>query len=472
VEHPLIELAASGESIVARIAAALRSAMLTGRLRVGDPVPSTRALAEQLSVSRSSVVAAYDQLVGEGYLDARQGARTRVALHTVAPAAEQGTGGAQAEDPAPSGARIDLVPGRPSTARIDHRAWRAAFRRAAAAPIPSTVPAPLGEPELREAIADHIRHARGVLRTSTDIVITAGTSDAAALLGTALRELRGPGVRVAIEDPGYTGVREILRRRGVAPVPIPVTVDGFDVDALHGIAGLDAAMLTPSHQYPLGGRLPVTERLRLIGWAGAHDAYILEDDYDSEFRHTGAPLPAMASLDSTRVVLVGSLSKVLTPSLRLGYLALPRDPRLRTAIEAIRAGENTPVPVLTQHAVADLLAGGAVRRGIAAARRDYGHRRALVLEVLDGLRGARLRGLDGGLHGVLILDDGDREPHLVAELARRGVAVAALSDYAASANGASGGLVFGYAAACDLELMDGLRRMRAAIEEPAVGRFA
>ena len=159
----------------------------------------------------------------------------------------------------------------------------------------------------------------------------------------------------------------------------------------------DAVMVTPSHQYPLGGRLPVAARLELVEWARAADAIVLEDDYDSEYRHLGPPLPALASLDDAgRVVLVGSFSKVLTPWLRLGYLVLPANPALRGAVARVRADEPCPVPGVAQDAAAALLASGAVRRHIAVTRRDYAHRRRLVLEVLDGIRERRSRGSTAG----------------------------------------------------------------------------
>jgi len=224
-------------------------------------------------------------------------------------------------------------------------------------------------------------------------------------------------------------------------------------------------MVTPSHQYPLGGRLPVATRLELLAWAGAHDALVIEDDYDSEFRHLGPPLPALASLDETgRVVLIGSFSKVLTPWIRLGYLVLPAaNRRLREAIAASRADEACPVPGVAQHAMAELLAGGAVRRHIAVARREYAHRRGLVLAALDGLPGAPLSGLDGGLHAVVELPDAAASAALVTRLANEGVAVAPLSDYAATPGTGRSGIVFGYAAPSDTQLVEALARIRAAI---------
>jgi GntR family transcriptional regulator/MocR family aminotransferase len=248
--------------------------------------------------------------------------------------------------------------------------------------------------------------------------------------------------------------------------PVGVDRDGFDVDTLRRLPiAPDAVMVTPSHQYPLGGRLPVATRLELLDWAGARDALVIEDDYDSEFRHLGPPLPALASLDGAgRVVLVGSFSKVLTPWIRLGYLVLPpANHELRDAVAAARDDEACPVPGVAQHAIAELLASGAVRRHIAISRREYAHRRRLVLAALDGLPSAPLSGLDGGLHAVVELTDAAASAAVVARLAREGVAVAPLADYAAVSGTGRSGIVFGYAAPSDTQLVEGLARIRSAI---------
>lgn len=473
----------------AQLVEGLRRGILDGRLQAGDPVPSTRSLATELGVARSSVVAAYEQLAGEGYLEMRQGAPTRVASVVVEERAQHAspdrpaTGSRDAAsrlldqhqpaaaagllDPQqPDAAALDLRPGRPSTARLDERAWRAAWRQAARLAVPGDTAPRLGASRLRAEIADHLRHARGVTCRPEDVVVTAGTSDAVALLASALRMLVDGTPRVAVEHPGYPSARRVLERRGaLATVPVPVDGDGIDVTELRDIRPAPhAVMVTPSHQYPLGGRLPVAARLGLLEWAAASGAVIIEDDYDSEFRHVGAPLPALASLDrGGRAVLVGSFSKVLTPWLRLGYLVLPADPALRAAVVTVRDDEVCPVPGIAQEAAAELLATGAVRRHIAAARRDYAHRRKLVLAELSGVAGAPLSGLDGGLHAVVALPSHDVAARVVARLADDGVLVSPLSDYSAVPGEGPSGIVLGYASPPDARLADALARVRAAI---------
>ncbi|QEO14379.1 PLP-dependent aminotransferase family protein [Agromyces intestinalis] len=474
-----------GRPIVAQLVAALRRGILTGALRADDPVPSTRSLATELGVSRSSVVAAYDQLAGEGYLEQRQGAATRVAAVPSAGrrAADEVSAlvdGSPSHDtvaalptrPADGAAAIDLTPGRPSTARLDQRAWRAAWRAAAASVVPSDPPPPFGLPALRDQLADHLRQARGITCAGRDVVITGGTSEGLGLLALALRDRLGRAPRIAVEDPGYPGGRRALQRHGATLLPLRVGVDGLDVAALRAVGRLDAVMVTPSHQYPIGGRLPIADRIALLDWAREHDAIVIEDDYDSEFRHTGAPLPALASLDTDRVVLVGSFSKVLTPRLRLGHLVLPADAALRAAVESARVDIATPVAGPVQVAMAALIESGALRRHIAAARRDYAHRRRLVIDALEALPGTRLIALAGGLHAVLEFEsesasesapaDPGAETQAVQALETGGIAVARLSDYALDPDlpDTRRGLVIGYAAVGDAQLVAALGRVR------------
>jgi GntR family transcriptional regulator / MocR family aminotransferase len=284
-------------------------------------------------------------------------------------------------------------------------------------------------------------------------------------VASALALLTGVEPVIAVEHPGYPSARRTLERRGARTVPTPVDADGLIVEGLRRMPRRpDAVMVTPSHQYPLGGRLPVAARLELVEWARGAEAIVLEDDYDSEYRHLGPPLPALASLDEGgRVVLVGSFSKVLTPWLRLGYLVLPANDALRQAVAAVRADEACPVAGVAQDAAAALLASGAVRRHIAVTRRDYAHRRRLVLEVLGHLAAAPVSGLDGGLHAVVRLPDHEASAAVVARLSAHGVAVASLADYSAVPGGEEPGIVFGYAGTSDTLLAEGLARIRDAI---------
>lgn len=475
---PAITLERTGsESLTAQIVAQVRGSILLGELRSGERVPSTRALAARLGVSRGSVVTAFEQLSGEGYLVTTQGTPTRVAalLHGADTLTEtrivvEPSVGRTAD-------LLDLTPGYPSTRRLSGRGWTAAWRSAAAGPIPHAEPPLQGTLALRTQIAEHLRHARGVICTAGDIIVTAGTGEALGLAALALREHGGaaaePGDRtrrapplVAVETPGYPAAGRVLQRFGMTLVPIPVQTDGIPTTALAALASTpDAVLVTPSHQYPLGGRLPVDARLRLLQWAREADAWIIEDDYDSEFRHVGPPLPALASLDHDgRVVLVGSFSKILTPWLRLGYLVMPARAAVRDALLTVRHDLPCPVSGVVQDAVTELLASGAVRRHIAAARREYAHRRRLVLAALSDRPSTTLSALDGGLHAVLELADQITAQRTISDLLGRGIRVANLRDYSTDPAdpAAAAGLVFGYAAASDTALAEALGHIREA----------
>ncbi|TFC01703.1 PLP-dependent aminotransferase family protein [Cryobacterium adonitolivorans] len=482
---------ASELPLAAQLATALRRAILGGILRHDEALPSTRALAASVRVSRGTVVAAYDQLAGEGYLLARSGSATRVMVerHGTEPAAGRGldaatiigidldgrallrtpgttaaVGAPASAEPAPPQPRsltlIDLAPGHPSTRTLVDPAWTAAWRAAVAASGRSDSPPSSGTLELRSAIAEHVRRARGLACRPDDVIVTAGTSDALACIGLALAtrasgtagaSTRAP--RIAVEDPGYPTARRVLRRVGVELLPVRTDTDGIDLAELAARTPTPHAVLvTPSHQYPLGSSLSVQGRLDLLDWARASDAVVIEDDYDSEFRFDAMPLPAVATLDTSgRVALVGSFSKTVTPWIRCGYIVATGD--LGAALREVRDDLGPSVSGVQQAALAHYLDSGGLARNVTRVRREYAHRRALVIDRLGALPGVRLAGLDGGLHVVVRTDGvaGADASALVAQAAARGVRVASLADYAVVDRGQRG-LVLGYGAPTDLEL--------------------
>lgn len=438
----------------AQIATSVRAAVLSGALGPGEVLPATRVLAADLGVSRGVVVAAYEQLIGEGFATGRRGGGTVVAVRPDLSAARGPAGPATPADPAAPRAVVDLTPGRPATRLLHDAEWRSAWRRAVADSPPTSLPDPQGVPALREAVAVHLHRARGVEVTADEVLITAGTSDALALVAIALGSPE-QRPRIVVEDPGYTIARRVLSAAGAHLHPLPVDADGPRVADLAALTPApDAVLLTPSHQYPLGGRMPVQERVDLLHWAADHDVVVLEDDYDSEFRHRRRPLPAMASLPSRAdVVLVGSWSKTLTPWLRCGWLVArgPVGERLR----ATRAALDTPVSGVQQVALAHFLAGGGLARHTARAHRDYGHRRRLVAQALGNRPDVTLGALDGGLHVVVHLPSTIDSAELVRAAADRGVVVADLADYYAH-RPPSSGVVLGYGAPSDLQLRSAL----------------
>jgi GntR family transcriptional regulator / MocR family aminotransferase len=464
----------------AHVADLVRGMVHDGRLAEGDPLPSTRALATELGLARGTVTAAYEQLDGEGYVVLRHGAVPRVAATLTGPPAEPVPRPRSAPAPRPRSAPsvatgptertavVDLTPGVPSVTAVSERDRRAAWRHAASRPLVAAYPDPAGEPVLRTQVANQLALSRGFAPDAGRVVVTAGTTEAISLVVEAVARRSGPGAvpRVGVENPGYRAGRRAVDSAGGAVVPVAVTDQGMDLEALravHSLERLDAVLVTPSHQYPLGGAMPVARRHELLAWATAEDVLVVEDDYDSEFRHRGAPLPALAALDRGGVVVhVGSFSKVLDPRLRCGYLVVPDGGTpVGAAVLDARSGRGATVASVTQHALAHLVSTGALRRHVARCRRDYRTKRRIVAEAFDGAPGMRVRALDGGLHAVLELD-GTPAPDLVTRLAVRGVLVADLQDYAVPGSGLElNGIVLGYAPPSATVLRDALHTIRA-----------
>jgi GntR family transcriptional regulator/MocR family aminotransferase len=442
----------------ARVADTVRAMIHDGRLLAGDALPSTRALAVELGVARGTVVTAFEQLNGEGYIETHHGAASRVAVSLVGERERAGAGasrvershGAAESPPAP----VSLVPGLPRISAISVKEWRSAWRWAASRPLLDVFPERNGEEPLRTQIAAQLGFSRGFAPAIRDVIVTSGTSESVSLIVEAL----GAGCAVAVENPGYRSGQKAAISAGARLVPIGVDDGGMILDELfarHRRSGLDAVMVTPSHQYPLGGVMPLAARQRLLEWAAAEHVLVVEDDYDSEFRHTGAPLPALAAIDSTGAVAhIGSLSKMLDPQLRVGYLVTPPHGAMAERMRAVRDARGAAVAVPVQDAVTRLLATGAVRRHIARMRRDYTHKRELVQRMLSAIPGVRVGALGGGLHADVTWDaapggsrdDGDGNGRTVVERLRsRGVEVADLRDYVVpGADAPTEGIVLGY----------------------------
>ncbi|GAB3526816.1 MocR-like pyridoxine biosynthesis transcription factor PdxR [Arthrobacter monumenti] len=437
--------------LAAQLADQLRKAILGGVLQPDHTLPATRRMAAELGISRGVVVRAFEQLAGEGFLESHGAGGTRVVIR---PDVQHP---ALKEHPVPhiqdSGPIIDLTPGRPSGRPFKNREWHAAWRKAVSEQRPTQLPPPLGTDSLRQAVAGHLAVSRGLAVGPDDVIITAGTSDALQLAVATLRRRR-EHPRILVEDPGYPTARRVMTAAGAMLETVPVDEDGLRASQLATLERMpDAVLITPSHQYPLGGRMPVQERLDLLNWATEHGVLVLEDDYDSEFRHHRMPLPAVASLPSKAdVALLGSFSKSLSPWLRCGYLVVGGESG--RALKAMREGLDTPVPGIMQSALAHYIQAGGLSRHIARARREYAHRRALLLERLGGGSDLRLGALDGGLHAILRFRGRDAV-QLADEALRRGIRMATLDAYYADRE-PENGLVIGYGAPSDLQLTEGL----------------
>jgi GntR family transcriptional regulator / MocR family aminotransferase len=415
--------------------AQLRAAIQTGRLPSGTALPSTRSLARDLRIARGTAVDAYEQLVAEGYLEARRGSGTRVAR-----------GSAPNPPPAPlagatSPPRYDLRPGSPDLTSFPRQAWVAALRRALRGARPSVLGYgdPSGNPELRVTLARYLGRARGVSATADRVLVVNGFNQALALWA---RTLRGQGHHhVAVEEPTLPLARQLLRHAGFTVHPVPVDEDGLDVDALDGTPAT-AVMVAPAHQFPAGSVLHPARRAALLRWAERRDGAIIEDDYDGEFRYDRASVGALQGLSPDRVLYAGTASKSLAPALRLAWVVAPAP--LLESLTAERAQSEREAPVLDQLALEDLVESGVYDRHLRRMRHVYRHRRdRLVALVGERAPAVRVSGIAAGLHAVLRLPPRADDGEIVAHLAARSVAVSRLRDYQAQPGGAPT-LVVGY----------------------------
>jgi len=417
--------------LAVQLADGLRGA---GWLRPGDRLPSTRDLARALGVSRTVTAAAYDQLLAEGWVAGRRGVGTFVVGAAVPPRPVADRA------PAGGGPGVDLRPGAPCAEVLDRAAWRRAWRAAGDRP-PDTGYDAAGDPAFRGAVVEHLLRHRGLPADPDDVLAAAGTSAAVAELAALLR----PGARVGVEDPGYRRAVGALRAAGVEVVPVPVDDDGLVVDAVP--AGLDAVYCTPAHQFPLGGRLPAARRTALVQRARAEGFAVWEDDYDGELRYDVAPLPLLAALAPDVVVHLGTASKVLTPTLGLGWLVAP--PAVRDGLLQRRTATGQRPGRSGQRVFAALAASGDLARHLRRLRRELAARRDLVRTAVAAA-GHGCVGDAAGAHLVVPLPDRGTETEAVRALAGRGVAVGSLAEQTLTDPRA--GLVVGWAAPARAEL--------------------
>lgn len=442
-----------------QLAQALRSLVHRNRLRSGDRLPSSRGLAQELSVSRVTVTSVYDQLIAEGYLEGRRGSGVYVAadLPDMPPVEIRAV-----SDPTHTGADA-LSPVRPflhsaadqrefpfaDWSRLSDQIWRR--------PEPALMARqdPMGWPPLRAAIAAHLRDWRGLDCAAEQVVVTSGLVETIDLVA---RTTLSPGRTVAVEEPGHSVLLKALANLGLKIAPVHVDAQGFDIARAPEVS---AVVVTPSRQFPLGMVMPLARRLKLLEWARETGGLILEDDFDGEIRYQGQPLPAMMSLDDGhRVLYVGSFSKVMFPALRLAFAVLP-EPLVQPVREVI-GGIGPKASLVSQPVLARFIADGAFATHLRRMRRLYGTRQKALLDALD----RHARGLieaesaAGGMH--LIARPGpalrgrltDREACALA--AKAGISVRALSDFFAGTPDEEG-FVLGYAGYAEAELDTAVR---------------
>ncbi|MEU2556855.1 PLP-dependent aminotransferase family protein [Streptomyces sp. NPDC013313] len=473
----------------------LRSAIADGRLPVGTRLPASRVLAEELRVTRGVVTEAYRRLSESGQIAGRGGGGTVVvaapapaASSSALPTASSASGRPSSSSPPAAGhrashpraptpvpdaffasphrdglvdalrglpCRIDLSPGVPDLAAFPRTAWLRAERAVLAAVTPADFGygSPQGAPALRRAVVGWLARNRGIRADPDEVVVVAGVAQALGLLG---QLLRAEGVdRVAVEDPGSLGARQQLEHGGHTTVPVPVDAGGLDVDALRA-CGARAVLMTPAHQFPTGVVLDGERRRELLRWA-AEGGVVIEDDYDAEHRYDRPPVPALRSLLPDGVCYAGSVSKLLAPALRVGWLLVP--PRLRDALVTAKRYADLGNGILTQLVLARLMDSGELERHLRHLRRRHRRRRDVMVRAVEAhLPGARVHGAAAGLHLMVTFADGPgsrvRDTDLAAAALARGVKAHPLSWHRLTPG--PPGLVLGYAAGAAHEIEEGI----------------
>jgi GntR family transcriptional regulator / MocR family aminotransferase len=462
----------------------LRAAILDGRLQPGARLPSTRALAEELGVARNTVMGAYEQLLAEGYLEGATGSGTYVARALPdkilqAPAVKRSVGARRplarlshrghALAVNPPGVRHDSTPrafrpGIPALAEFPFGVWNRLlmkhWRRQPVDLMPYSTPGGYGP--LREAVANYVAAARAVKCEAEQIVIVSGAQQA---LDLAARLLLDPGDEAWMEEPGYGGARAALLAAGVKPVAVPVDDAGLDVVAGRRLSSkARLAYVTPSHQYPTGVVMTLARRLELLRWAERAHGWIVEDDYDSEYRYASRPVASLQGLDVNGcVIYCGTFSKVLFPSLRLGYVIVPS--QLVDAFSMAKAVIDRHSPTVEQAVLAEFIAEGHMARHVRRMRMLYLERQNTLLQALHGelAEAVEVQSHEAGMHVLAWLAKGKRDSVISRRARELGVEAPALTTYRAKPGG-RGGLVLGYAAYTEEEIRRGVEKLARAME--------
>lgn len=444
-----------------QLAGQVRGAALSGALPAGTVLPGSRTLAAALGVTRGVVTAAFETLRLDGTLDTRPGSGTRVAegvARALSPERQPSlpawlvAPGPAPIDPPITAPGIHFRPGVAGTHMLDLRAWRTAWSAAAHSKPGGDYGDPAGEPGLRAALAAFVGRARGLRADAERVIVTAGSLSALGLIARLLPR----GSRVLIENPGYRAARQVLLDAGLEVVPVPLDGSGLITE---GLPAARLVVVTPSHQFPTGVRMGVPRRLALLHWARTHDALIVEDDYDGEFRYGAPPLPPLISLDGAedRVLYLGTLSKLLTPAVRTGFVVAP--PALVPVLVRARALADSGHNHVTQAALTHFLAGGHLDRHIRRARKWHAQQQAALAHTLAPLApDAVLGGIEAGLHACLHLPPTLPAGEVAARLARRGVYVSTLDGYTFAGETANA-LLLGYGGLTASQVEEGAREI-------------
>lgn len=469
-----IPLSGAGGPLFRQVYSRLREAILSGIFQGGERLPSTRDLAEQLGISRTVVVLAYELLLAEGFATGRAGSGTYVArgvrIGRAAPLESPlklrlsrfGSLAAAAwtrmnfPPRATQSLPYDFAYGRSDLEKFPFEKWRRILlRRARMVSVRRLDYGPAeGNLELREAICAHLRRSRAVVCEASQVMVVNGSQQALDLIA---RVLIPRGDRVAIEDPGYQGTREVLHAAGARLLPVPVDREGIDPAKIPPTARV--VFVTPSHQFPTGAILTLARRLALLEWAKRRNAVIVEDDYDGEFRYEGQPLESLQGLDREgRVIYIGTFSRTIFSALRIGYLILPKG--LVAAFTAAKWLCDRHTATLEQETLAEFISSGMYERYLRQVRRRNAARRdALLGAIRAHLRDrVEVSGDGAGAHVVLWLRHRHTEQRVIAGSAARGVRVYGVSGYFLK-KAARDGIMLGYSRMTETQIREGIRRL-------------
>ncbi|MCE5189580.1 MAG: PLP-dependent aminotransferase family protein [Eubacteriales bacterium] len=438
----LIELdREGGEPIRLQIYRQIKNQILSGELREQEPLPSTRQLADSLGVSRSTTVEAYDMLLSEGFLISRQGAPTLVAEGLVI--ARENSVLPSIHETEPKSYLADFQTGRPDLHQFPRALWQKLLSQTAATLTPEQYgyTGPQGYLPLREEIAAWLGRNRGFLPNPEDIFITAGATHALRILTDVLCSNGGS---ILIEDPCHIGLYDTLKTCECAIRPIPADDHGMQTDCLPEHTDARAVYITPSHQFPLGGILPAQRRAALLRYAKEQELYIIEDDYDSEFRFAGAPVAPLYAMDSTRVIYVGTFSKTVFPALRIGFAVLPGE--LQAPWRNIRTHHDVQNPLFEQAALAEFLKTRKLDRHIRVMKHKYEKRRQALLDALKEEIGdvSNACGDAAGLHVTVRFTGAQFGEAFLTRCKQAGIRVATLEKHSIEKGRNEDALVLGY----------------------------
>ena len=443
--------------IVERLYEALRAKMAKGELKEGTKLPPTRAFATELGVSRTTVVNAYDQLVAEGYVESRQGSG-----HRVCGIGEVELNTARRPD-APAEKHRTIADtgifqiGQPDMRLFPHRLWAQTVARVCRNAPEALLSSgdPFGSFALRQALARHVSEWRGIAALPDQILITSGSTDA---FDICLRTLTELGQAIALENPGYKPLRSIAHTQGRHVIDL--AIDGLGATLPPKGSQPRLAVLTPSHQFPLGGAMSPGRRQAYKDWAVKNGGWVIEDDYDSEFRFAGRPIPAMACFDANeRTIYLGSFSKVFSNALRIGYVIVPL--KLVDSFRSTVRLFSSRASHMPQQALADFIDSGSFYRHLRRMRRIYGERRKYLVDQFkrDFADIGTFQNFNAGMHIVLNLEDRYIDTEIVEHAAKQGLSISALSSFSCSPNGLNG-LAFGYCGNTEQELTSGLAKIQ------------